>query len=106
MMSHDFYGKFEGYFEGCQKIYRDYHERMGFGEINMNKYEYSVGKRYIKVIYSIGSGRSVHSFVDMKNGDVLKPAGWAKPAKHARGNIFDEHNGLKNMGPHGPAYLR
>ena len=24
----------------------------------------------------------------------------------ARGNIYDEHNGLKGMGPYGPAYLR
>jgi hypothetical protein len=37
---------------------------------------------------------------------VLKPAGWKTPAKHARGNIFDDRNGLKHMGMYGPAYLR
>jgi hypothetical protein len=27
--------------------------------------------------------------VPMKTGDVLKAAGWSAPAKHTRGNIFD-----------------
>ena len=51
-------------------------------------------------------GDSVHCFVDFATGDVLKAASWKVPAKHARGNIFDESNGLKFMGPFGPAYLR
>jgi hypothetical protein len=48
---------------------------------------------------------SAHCFVDIATGDVLKAASWKAPAKHARGNIFDESNGLKWMGPFGPAYL-
>lgn len=56
----------------------------------------------------VGEGRatSVFCFVaaedsltkglgDVKQGDVMRPATYKKPAKHARGNIFDEHNGLK-----------
>jgi hypothetical protein len=50
--------------------------------------------------------RSAWAFVDKTTGDVLKAASWKKPAKHARGNIFDEWNGLKSVGPYGPAYLR
>jgi hypothetical protein len=44
-------------------------------------------------------------------GDVLKAAGYKKPAKHARGNIFDDHNGLRGrsgqreMAWTGPEYL-
>jgi len=49
---------------------------------------------------------SAWAFIDRSNGDVLKPANWKAPAKGARGNIFDESNGLKTMGPYGPAYLR
>jgi hypothetical protein len=60
------------------------------------------GRRYIKVIRS----DSVHAFIDKTNGDVLKPATWRAPAKHARGNIFHEDNGQGCMGPYGPAYLR
>lgn len=51
-------------------------------------------------------GSSVHCFIDKTNGDVLKAAGWKAPAKHARGNIYAEDQGLQNMGPYGPAYLR
>jgi hypothetical protein len=49
---------------------------------------------------------SVYAFIDATNGDVLKAASYKTPAKQSRGNIFDEHNGLKAMGPHGTAYLR
>ncbi|WFU52223.1 hypothetical protein QA639_21180 [Bradyrhizobium pachyrhizi] len=49
---------------------------------------------------------SAHCFVCKTTGDVLKSASWSKPAKHARGNILDAHNGLLHMGPYGPAYLR
>ena len=31
----------------------------------------------------------------VKRGDVLKPASYKKPAKHARGSIFDEWGGLR-----------
>jgi len=67
--------------------------------------EYSDGKRYIKVIQIFGS--TAHSqcsfcFVDKTNGDVLKAASWYAPAKIARGNIFDEFNGLKLIGQWGP----
>lgn len=47
-----------------------------------------------------------HCFVDFSTGDILKAASWQAPAKHARGNIFDEHNGLKDMTPYGPKSLR
>jgi hypothetical protein len=47
---------------------------------------------------------SVHAFVDRTTGDVLKPSGYKVPAKGARGNIFDENNGLGHMGSYGPAY--
>lgn len=42
----------------------------------------------------------------MTTTENFEAAGWKAPAKHARGNIFDERNGLGAMGPYGPAYLR
>ena len=48
----------------------------------------------------------IHSFIDTQTGDVLKPATWKAPAKHPRGNIFDEWNGLKYVNHYGPQYLR
>ena len=74
------------------------------------------GGKVIKIV-SNGSQRMVYAFVakvdnhtkglgDVKCGDVLKPATWKQPAKHARGNLFDAHKGMSEMGPHGPAYLK
>lgn len=70
--------------------------------------EASTGKRYVKLIRVDDrcNDRSVYAFVDTTNGDVLMPASWRAPAKHARGNIFNEDNGLGCVGPYGIAYLR
>lgn len=38
----------------------------------------------------------------IKKGDLLKPATWKAPAKHARGNIID---GTAKWGVYGPEYL-
>lgn len=62
--------------------------------------------KYIKIINTSYGSRSVFAFINKSNGDVLKPATWATPAKHARGNIFDGSNGMKFMTVYGPAYLR
>ena len=94
--------------EGCQKI-NDAHFAANYESLRPDAITFTRGKRYIKVIMTNDAGdgqRSVHCFVDTTNGDVLKAAGWSAPAKHARGNLFDEHNGLGRMGPYGPAYLR
>ena len=29
----------------------------------------------------------------VETGDIMKPAGWSAPARHARGNIFNTDNG-------------
>jgi hypothetical protein len=66
------------------------------------------GRRYIRVVkqYDPPNGqRLVHCFVDKTNGDVLKSASWKKPAKYARGNIFDQHNGLNGVTAYGGKYL-
>lgn len=42
----------------------------------------------------------------LKAGDVMKPATWKAPAKHARGNIFNPDNGLTTCNSYGPGYLR
>jgi hypothetical protein len=53
-----------------------------------------------------GEDQSVFCFIDMTNGNVLKSAGWKTPAKGARGNIFDEHNGLARITAYGTEYNR
>ena len=53
------------------------------------------GSKFIKVIRDnsvwgfVAKSDGMHKGVPMKTGYVLKAAGWASPAKHTRGNIFD-----------------
>lgn len=51
-----------------------------------------------------GTSRSVHCFIQKDNGDILKPAGWKAPAKHARGNIYVDL--LKGVTVWGTDYLK
>ena len=58
---------------------------------------YDINKKYIKVFTKAGSSKSVACFVvatetdkKFRFGDILKPAGWAGPARNfARGNILE-----------------
>ena len=70
------------------------------------KLEFKNAIKYIKIIEHSFGQRSVFAFINKENGDILKPAAWNIPAKHARGNIFDEYNGLQKMTAYGPRYLR
>lgn len=58
------------------------------------------GKKYAKLIEEKnGRDTSVHSFVDLTTGDILKPASWKAPAKHARGNILNADGGAEAIYP-------
>ena len=66
------------------------------GTANLMFFKVKSGKKYYKIVqqqFETGEGSkyygkyrdaSVHAFVDKKTGQVFKPAGWAKPAKHVR----------------------
>jgi kynureninase len=59
------------------------------------KLHYTVGAKYVKIIN--GKSGSVEGFVvntetdkKFRFGDILKPAGWAGPARNfSRGNVID-----------------
>lgn len=89
---------------------------------NMGAVAGEEGGRFVKV-YSTetrpnGSvAKSIYCFIaledfetkglgNVKKGDVLKPASYKAPAKHARGNVYDEKNGLGTCNSYGPGYLR
>jgi hypothetical protein len=57
------------------------------------------GRVYKKVVFT-GTQNSVHSFIEIKTGNIYKPASWKAPAKHARGNIYKNcgSNALDVMG--------
>ena len=64
------------------------------------------GQRYIRIVRHGPAEHSVYCFVEMATGDILKPAGYKTPAKHARGNILDEHGGMSWLTPYGVGSLR
>ena len=100
----DFFGRLESFIIGCQEIVDENNKQ--FEYVQRPKVVYTKGRKYIKVIREeSGQGQSVHCFVNIQTGDVLKAASWKAPAKHARGNIFNDDNGLNCMGPYGAAYL-
>jgi hypothetical protein len=83
-----------------EQAHRDYMQKNGYNweePITLN-----IGKKYAKLVRD----HSVEAFIDLENGDIYKPASWAKPAKHVRGNIFDEL-GARAFDPQGNVkYLR
>jgi len=50
--------------------------------------DFETGKKYIRVVKTSCNQRSVHSFIQIDNGDIWKAASWKTPAKNKpRGNI-------------------
>jgi hypothetical protein len=62
------------------------------------------GDRYVRIIHANG-GNSAYAFIEIATGNILKPASWKSPAKHARGNIFADDHGLSCCGRFSVAYL-
>ena len=63
-------------------------DRISFFIEKGRKY-YKVCLRWKQVNRQFGDDISVHAFVDKNTGEVYKPAGWKKPAKHVRFNMCD-----------------
>ena len=88
-----------------------YWERMKFTHSLPPTAYATYGKKYARVIYeddnTNGAGqRFVHSFVNMKNGDVLKAGGWKAPAPNGiRTNIFAD-DCADHVNEHGTVYLK
>ena len=97
------------------KSYTSYYEeqlqKIEDGTANLYKFDYQVGKKYIKVFnlqyqdaneyYGTKAGYrqgSVTAFIDKNTGEVYKPASWKAPAKIVRFNllIIAERNYLLN----------
>lgn len=54
------------------------------------------GRKFVRIVMTTHTdattgkrrGATVHAFVDLTTGDLLKAAGWKAPAKGVRGNIL------------------
>lgn len=101
----EFATAFNRYVEGVRaKVIEGYKK---YENLTPPAVEYEEGGRYIRVIKNGGGSRSVHTFVDKTNGNVLKAASYKAPVtKNPRGNIFDDDNGLGGVTEYGAVYLR
>ena len=61
------------------------------------------GKKYARITLN---NESVHTFVNLKNGDILKAGSWKAPQPNGvRGNIFEKDNGATKVDIYGAVYL-
>ena len=83
--------------EGYKSYYEEQLQKIEDGTENLYKWDYKVGKKFIKVFnlqyeeaneyYNRKGGYragSVTAFIDKQTGEVYKPASWKAPAKHVR----------------------
>ena len=73
-------------------------------------YRFEVGKpgqKYVRIVmFAPGDrGGSVHAFVNLSNGDLLKSASWSRPAEHSRGNLVTKLEDAKNRFDWAGGYL-
>lgn len=81
--------------------------------LSVHSYRYEmvveVGRKYAKIVRTERNtdtgmlneySRSVAAFVDMKTGDIYKPANWKSPAKGIRGNV-NINDGADSLDHHG-----
>ena len=87
-MTKEFGVALEKWLEGCKRVSDAYYERNNFTNLTRPTFEGKSGKKFVKVIRKELISGPVHSFIDMSNGDIYKPASWNARAKHVRGNIF------------------
>ena len=90
----------------CNRELSDINKKM-IGEYSVN-FTITYGKKYIKITEKGGGVKAFVVGVDndkkFRKGDILKPAGWAAPARNAaRGNIL---KGGYPIGWTGPLYLK
>ena len=86
---------------GHKSYYEEQLQKIEDGTANLYKFDYQVGKKYIKVFNlqyqeaNVYYGRkagyrqgSVTAFIDKNTGEVYKPASWKAPAKIVRFNLL------------------
>ena len=84
--------------------YNDFPVNDGMKKEYAEDFTITYGKKYIKIVRKNGGVMAFVVGVDndkkFKKGDILKPAGWAAPARNAaRGNILDGGYPINWTGP-------
>lgn len=100
----------------CQAKLDSYYERR-FTHVKAPKLEIDEGTKFVRIVSSSESSRSVFCFVakvdsvtkglgEVRTGDVLKSASWKAPARGRRGTIFTEDPAEYGVNEYGANYFR
>ena len=99
--------RLNGYVGMVQDKMNAHYEMMNFTHSAPDDITVDYGKKYARVVHANGVQRSVHTFVNMINGDILKSGGWSAPAPNGvRGNIFENDFGASVVNEYGASYLK
>ena len=101
--------RLEMYMDMLQWKMDEYFKVNSFTFSDPPKFRADLGNKYARVIKvdQLNGSRSVHTFVNLDNGDILKSGGWKAPAPNGvRGNIFDTDLGESVVNEQGANYLR
>ena len=104
----DFNTAITNFLNVAQEIINNHWKSSGYTHSTPPILKVDGGKKFLKITRedANGSGNSVHCFVEISTGNILKAASWKTPAKHSRGNIYDTDNGKSAMDVYGCRYLR
>ncbi len=89
-------------FDDALENFRAVAEQVQRDHFTRNDYKYATpvvetsnpGRRFVRLIQSElwpnekAVRQSALAFVEITTGDIFKPEGWKRPAKHPRGNIY------------------
>ena len=99
----------EKYMAMVQEKNEQYYKICGFTHSDPDHISADMGRKYARIVKNdqLSGSRSVHTFVDLDNGNILKSGGWKAPAPNGvRGNIFDTDVGESVVNEMGANYLR
>ena len=86
----------------AETLTKKLHERWAFsvGREHFEIEKPKANQRFFRIIQvatdTSGSGRSVHAFVEIATGKIVKAAGWKAPAKYSNGELASKYNLLEN----------
>ena len=101
--------RLEQYMAMVQEKNASYFKRMNFTFADPDHISADIGRKYARVVKNdqLNGSRSVHTFVNIENGDILKSGGWSAPQKNGvRGNIFADDLGADRVNEHGANYIK
>lgn len=75
--------------EASDERFRTHHPNL-WDAHKADKFFFTEGSKYFKIVHSFSKQTGVFCFVDKTNGDIYKAETWSRPAKIVRGSLFNK----------------